>query len=187
MRIVRADSPDCGCNTDSDNAVSFRAVSKHCRRLVRSKKLNDEHHVARRAYVGSNAKRRPMESLSPWRVLKHASLEFEKCGSGFRKVTHTVARLILTKPELQRNLRCSVALNTVRQCAQPRSPMFNPDSDGSRAREPVPLPECPRTAQRGCFLVEHQEKPCEVKHSFTGRVPELKESRDEARRAFKCS
>lgn len=111
MRIVRADSPDCGCNTDSDNAVSFRALSKHCRRPVRSKKLNDEHHVARRAYVGSNAKRRPIESLSSWRVLKHASLEFEKCGSGFRKVTHTVARFILTKPELQRNLRCSVALN----------------------------------------------------------------------------
>lgn len=51
--------------------------------LLGAKKLNDEHHVARRAYVGSNAKLRPIESLSSWRVLKHASLEFEKCGSGF--------------------------------------------------------------------------------------------------------
>lgn len=131
------------------------------------------------AYVGSNAKWRPIESLSSWRVLKRASPEFEKCGSGFGKVTHSVARFILIKPELRRNLRYGVALN---QYASVHSLTHGCLTQIQTAAEPESLSlflSVPEQHSGGCFLVEHREKPCEVKHSFTGRVLELKESRDE--------
>lgn len=178
MRIVRADASDRGCNTDSEKAVSLRPVSQRCRQLCGAKSFTMN--IVWNANIRwIKCKVAPINFLSAWCISKHASLEFETHVIGVPKVTHAAARFTLIKPEPKPNLLYSVALN---RDANVHSHTLRCLTQIQTAAEPESLSlslSVPELHSGGCFLVEHQEKPSEVKCSFTGRVPELKESRDE--------